>query len=119
VRARTALLVYVGVCGTSVALERAGSEEAFWLIPLASIVVATATRRWWVVLLPAWLPLAGAVFWIADPGWGESGIDSAGSAALFVLVYGALPLVLLTACSVTAAKLVVYFLQRRFAAVGG
>jgi hypothetical protein len=114
-RSGIALLVYVGACAAWGVLSSAGQQESYWLLmPPACIVVGAVTRRWWTVLLPGWLGPAGALLWVLDPNSGDGdAVDSAGSAALFFLVFGAIPLAVLTAVSVAVAKLVVYAQRRR------
>ncbi len=114
---RTALLVYVGACAGAIGLDAStGGEGGYWLIPVASIVVGASTRRWWPVLLSAWIPPVAALAWVVnpDPGDGDA-VDSAGSAALFTLAFGTIPLAILTALSVAVAKLVVYVRRQRVA----
>jgi hypothetical protein len=93
-----------------------GGEGGYWLIPLASIIVGASTRRWWPVLLPVWIPPVAALAWTLDPDPGDGdAVDSAGAAALFTLAFGTIPLAILTALSVAAAKLVVYVRRQRAA----
>jgi hypothetical protein len=91
-----------------------GGEGGYWLIPVASIIVGASARRWWPVLLPAWIPPVAALAWVVnpDPGDGDA-IDSAGAAALFTLAFGTIPLAILTALSVAVAKLVGHVRRQR------
>jgi hypothetical protein len=114
-RTATALALYFGACAAGIATVATGwGEGGYLLIPLATVLVAARARRWWLVLLPVWVPAAAAVAWVIDPDPGDGdSVDSAGSAALFALMFGAVPLAVLAGVSVGVAKLVVHARRQR------
>jgi hypothetical protein len=113
-RTAVAIALYAGVCIAAIAADAAGWQPGFWLIPLATVLVAAEVRRWWLVLMPLWMPAAAAIDWVVDP-YPSDMVDNAGSAALLALIFGSVPLAVVTAASIAAAKLVVRMRRQRVA----